>query len=38
MIPTNYCRDDMSQYIKQADAGLFVAVMIETAEAIEAID
>ncbi|HCN10231.1 MAG TPA: 4-hydroxy-2-oxo-heptane-1,7-dioate aldolase, partial [Lentisphaeria bacterium] len=38
MIPTNYCRDDMSQYIKQADAGLFVAVMIETAEAVEAID
>ena len=38
MIPTNYCRDDMGQYIKQADADLFVAVMIETAEAVEAID
>jgi 2-keto-3-deoxy-L-rhamnonate aldolase RhmA len=38
MLPTNYCRDDADEYIKQADNSLFAAVMIETAEAVEAID
>ena len=38
LIPTNYSRDDIDEYLKQANENLFVSVMIETAEAVEAID
>lgn len=38
MIPTNYTRDDIPHFIKQANKNLFVSVMIETAEAVDAID
>ena len=38
MIPTNYCRDDVPPYLEQANANLFVSVMIETIEAVDAID
>lgn len=38
MIPTNYCRDDAVRYKEQANEGLYVAVMIESVEAVEVID
>lgn len=38
LIPTNYGRDDAARYVASANAHLFVSVMIETAEAVAAID
>ena len=38
LVPTNYGREEEAEYIEQANAYVFVAVMIETAEALQAID
>lgn len=38
LIPTNYGRSAGPEYVAAANAQLFVSVMIETAEAVEAID
>ena len=39
LIPTNYGRDDGGvDYAERANAGIYVSVMLETAEALEAID
>lgn len=38
LIPTNYGRNGGPEYVATANAQLFVSVMIETAEAVEAID
>ena len=38
LIPTNYGRHGGPEYVETANAQLFVSVMIETAEAVEAID
>ncbi|MBI2501664.1 MAG: hypothetical protein HYW07_00320 [Candidatus Latescibacteria bacterium] len=38
LIPTNYGRNGGPDYVERANAQLFVSVMIETAEAVEAID
>lgn len=38
MIPMNYCRNSVAEVVKQSNDNLFVSVMIETAEAVEAID
>ena len=39
LIPTNYGRDEGgADYAERANAGIYVAVMLETAEALEAID
>ena len=38
LIPTNYGRANDTEYVEQANANVFVSVMIETAEALEAID
>jgi len=37
-VPSNYGRDGGSEYVRRANETLFVAVMIETAEALDAID
>ena len=37
-VPSNYGRDGGPDYVARADVSLFVAVMIETTEALEAID
>jgi len=38
LVPSNYGRSAGSDYVEQANAGLFVTVMVETAEAVETID
>ena len=38
LVPTNYGRADISDYVQQANASVFVSVMLETREALEAID
>ena len=38
MIPTNYGRDDLPEFMKESNRQLWVCVMIETIEAVEAID
>jgi 2-keto-3-deoxy-L-rhamnonate aldolase RhmA len=37
-VPSNYGRDDGEDFVERANQNLFVAVMIETAEAMEALD
>ena len=37
-VPSNYGRDGGGDYVERANKNLFVAVMIETAEALEALD
>ena len=37
LVPTNYARDGGPDYVQRANEGIFVAVMIETAEAVDAI-
>ena len=37
-VPSNYGRDGGAEYVRRANAGIFAAVMIETKEAVEAID
>lgn len=37
-VPSDYGRDAGTEYVDRANAGIFAAVMIETVEAIEAID
>lgn len=38
LVPSNYGRDAGAEYIARANAHIFVAVMIETTEALQAID
>ena len=38
LVPSNYGRDGGPEYVERADAHVFVAVMIETVEALEAIE
>ncbi len=38
LVPTNYGREGLEEYVEKADASIFVAVMIETVEALQAID
>jgi 2-keto-3-deoxy-L-rhamnonate aldolase RhmA len=38
LIPTNYGRDSIPEYVERANTQLLVAVMIETTEAVQAID
>lgn len=38
LIPTNYGRTGLTEYVAAANAGVFVSVMIENVEALEAID
>jgi 2-keto-3-deoxy-L-rhamnonate aldolase RhmA len=37
-VPSNYGRDGGSEYLERANRNVFVAVQIETAEALEAVD
>jgi 2-keto-3-deoxy-L-rhamnonate aldolase RhmA len=37
-VPSNYGRDGGDEYVERANRGIFVAVQIETAEALEALD
>jgi len=38
LVPSNYGRTGLPEYVEEANAGVFVAVMIENVEALEAID
>ena len=38
MVPTNYGRDDLLAFMQESNRQLWVSVMIETVEAVEAID
>lgn len=38
LAPANYGRESLDEYVEKADASIFVTVMIETVEALEAID
>ena len=38
LVPTNYGRANQAEYLEQANSSVFVSVMIETVEAVQAID